>query len=70
LAEDEAFCRSANCRVEIEHGFLHMNFGDVAVLFRPPLSWAHPALGSVGGERGLAIVRARVTEFLDRWLRG
>jgi dienelactone hydrolase len=71
VAENEAFCRrSANCRVEIERGFQHMNYADAAVLFRPPLSWAHPAFGAVGGKRGLAIVRARVTGFLDRWLRG
>lgn len=67
VAEDEAFCRrSANCQLEIERGFGHMNFSDSAVLFRPPLSWAHPMLGSTGGKRGLAIVRTRVVDFLDR----
>lgn len=71
VADDEAFCkRSSNCQVEVDSEFRHMNFADAAVLFRPPLSYVHPVLGSVNGNRGLALARERVTSFLDRWVRG
>ena len=60
--------RSSQCRIEVMPGFRHMNFSDLAVLFRPPLDWAHPALGSVGGVKGLEITRHKLLDFLNRWV--
>jgi dienelactone hydrolase len=71
LAQDRAVCAlSPNCHVEIEPGFRHVNFTDSAALFRAPLSWAHPSLGAIGGYEGLHLIRIRIDEFLDRWIRG
>lgn len=55
---------SASCHVVIEKGFRHANFTDSAALFRPPLVWIHPSLGSVERYGGLATLRETIAEFL------
>ncbi len=46
-------------------GFRHANFTDSAALFRPPLVWVHPSLGSVKRYDGLATLRQTIAEFLS-----
>jgi len=59
-----------NCRIECLPGLRHQNFSDLAVMFRPPLYWAHPKLGRLSGKQGLEMTRQKVTEFLNQWVRG
>jgi dienelactone hydrolase len=71
LASVRATCAiSPQCTVEVEQGFRHANFTDSAALFRPPLVWAHPALGSADPRQGVARVRQQVRSFLDRYVKG
>lgn len=66
LAAYQTTCAlSPRCTVEIQPGFRHMNFTDSAALFRAPLVWAHPLLGSVGRNDSLGTARRKVAEFLD-----
>jgi hypothetical protein len=53
------------CQVVIEQGFRQANFTDSAALFRPPLVWVHPSLGSVERYDGLATLRQTIAEFLS-----
>jgi len=69
LAAYQATCAlSPRCTVDIQPGSRHMNFTDSAALFRAPLVWAHPLLGSVGRYDGLGTARRKVAEFLDVWM--
>jgi dienelactone hydrolase len=65
VATVKATCAmSAECQVVIEQGFRHANFTDSAALFRPPLVWFHPSLGSVERYHGLAVLRQTIADFL------
>jgi dienelactone hydrolase len=69
LGTYQATCAlSPRCTVDVQPGFRHMNFTDSAALFRAPLVWAHPLLGSSGRYDGLSTVRRKVAEFLDVWM--
>jgi dienelactone hydrolase len=65
VATVQATCAiSAECHLVIEKGFRHANFTDSAALFRPPLVWFHPSLGSVERYEGLATLRLTIADFL------
>lgn len=65
LEQDQAVCAlSPSCQVQVEAGFRHMDFTDSAILFRPPLVWAHPMLGFINGAHAVYLVRTRVGQFL------
>jgi dienelactone hydrolase len=66
VATVQATCAmSAECHVVIEQGFRHANFTDSAALFRSPLVWFHPSLGSVERYDGLATLRQTIADFLN-----
>lgn len=68
IAADQAVCaRSRHCQVEAEPGFRHANFTDQAALFRAPLVWIHPALGSTRGVDGLQRAQRQIIDFLNYW---
>ncbi len=50
------------------HGARHFNFADVAVLYAPAFHWLG-ALGTIDGQRGLAITTTYVRAFFDNSLK-
>jgi predicted dienelactone hydrolase len=66
VATIQATCaKSAECETVIERGFRHANFTDSAALFRAPLVWFHPLLGSVERYDGLETLRQTIANFLS-----